>query len=286
MQGISIAKLLSTNGYIQVNKKLIKLFGLHEAILIGELCSEYVYYEEHNMLEDDMFYSTRNNIEENTGLNEHFQRKTFETLTQAGIVEISKKGMPAKNYYRINYDKLLTSLSTSASRDEEQVLHEMNLNNNIQTNINKKRSNSKELLQDFQFGKSKPKKDSLYTKCVTLIDSYDFSSWSDIRSLLLQYLNYRLQIKDKPLYVNMWKGMLNKLSEICNDDIELYRKVIQQSIERGYLAFYPVNTYSKTNNVRESIEQLPPSEAMTEDDYKELERITEERRKRGLRTKF
>lgn len=286
MQDISIAKLLSTNGYIQVNKELIKLFGLHEAILIGELCSEYIYYEEHNMLEDDMFYSTRNNIEENTGLNEHFQRKAFETLTQAGIVEISKKGMPAKNYYRINYDKLLTSLSTSASRDEEQVLHEMNLNNNIQTNINKKRSNSKELLQDFQFGKSKPKKDSLYTKCVTLIDSYDFSSWSDIRLLLLQYLNYRLQIKDKPLYANMWKGMLNKLSEICDDDIELYRKVIQQSIERGYLAFYPVNTYSKTNNVRESIEQLPPSEAMTEDDYKELERITEERRKRGLRTKF
>lgn len=162
---------------------------------------------------------------------------------------------------------------------------EILLNNTNNNNTNIKKSNSKELLQEFPFGKSKPKKDNLFTKCVTIIDSYDFSSSSDIRSLLIQYLNYRLQVKDKPLYVNMWKGMLNKLAEICDNDIELYRKVIQQSIERGYLAFYPVKNFN-SRNVRESIEQLQPSEAMTEEDYKELERVTEERRKRGLRTEF
>ena len=44
MNGIS--KLLSTDGFIQVNKTLIKKVGLHEAILIGELCAEYNYWEE------------------------------------------------------------------------------------------------------------------------------------------------------------------------------------------------------------------------------------------------
>ena len=44
----SISKLLSTDGYIQVNKALIKKIGLHEAIIIGELCSEYNYWEEQN----------------------------------------------------------------------------------------------------------------------------------------------------------------------------------------------------------------------------------------------
>lgn len=161
------------------------------------------------------------------------------------------------------------------------------LNNTI-NNTNNKKSNSKELLQnsEFQFGKSKPKKDNLFTKCVAIIDSYDFSSYPEIRALLIQYLNYRLQIKDKPLYANMWKGMLNKLCNICDDDTELYKAVIQQSIERGYLAFYPISSYSRNTNIRESIEQLPPSEAMTEDDYRELDRLTEERRKRGLRTEF
>lgn len=36
-------ELLATDGYIRVNKKLIKECGLYEAILIGELCGEYLY---------------------------------------------------------------------------------------------------------------------------------------------------------------------------------------------------------------------------------------------------
>ena len=66
MTGIS--KLLSIDGYIQVNKMLIKKLGLHEAIIIGELCAEYNYWEEQGKLDDDMFYSTRENIENNTFL--------------------------------------------------------------------------------------------------------------------------------------------------------------------------------------------------------------------------
>ena len=42
MDGIS--KLLSSDGFIVVNKNLIRELGLHEAIIIGELCSEYNYW--------------------------------------------------------------------------------------------------------------------------------------------------------------------------------------------------------------------------------------------------
>ena len=35
--------LLSNTGYIIVNKEIIKKIGLHESILLGELCSEYIY---------------------------------------------------------------------------------------------------------------------------------------------------------------------------------------------------------------------------------------------------
>ena len=40
-----IAELLSSDGYIITNKVLIKKFGLHSAVLIGELCAEYVYWK-------------------------------------------------------------------------------------------------------------------------------------------------------------------------------------------------------------------------------------------------
>ena len=244
MNGIS--KLLSTDGFIQVNKTLIKKVGLHEAILIGELCAEYNYWEERNLLEDGFFYSTRDNIEENTGLSEHYQRKALSHLYELGIILIEKRGLPAKNYYKIDFNILLSVIETSScQRCRQQDTESVQINNNKQEKqVNK--NTSKEVLQDFAFGSKKStKKPNLYIKCIQLIDSYDFSAWGNIRSMLLNYLNFRLSVKDKPLYINMWKGMLNKLANLCGDDIQKYEDVIQYSTERGYLSFYePSNNYS------------------------------------------
>lgn len=287
MNGIS--KLLSTDGYIQVNKALIKKLGLHESIMIGELCAEYNYWESQGKLDNDMFYSTRENIEENTGLSEHFQRKALATLKEQGIIEVTKRGIPAVNYYKINFDKLLTILSTSCSSRRQQETETVDLNNNKQTNIKNKESNSKELLQnsDFQFGKQKKsvKKDNLFTKCVSLIDSYDFAVWGNIRKLLIDYLNYRISVKDKPLYTNMWKGMLNKLAELGDDDVRLYEAIIKQSIERGYLSFYQLSTYSKNMAVQsESGSRHVPR--MTDEDYAEEERRLAELEAKGVQVRF
>ena len=287
MNGIS--KLLSTDGYIQVNKTLIKKLGLHEAILIGELCAEYNYWENVGKLEGGMFYSTRENIEENTGLSDHLQRQALKTLQSEGIITIIKKGLPAKNYYTINFAHLLSILETSSASNRRQLdVESVDLNNNKQTNISKKESNSKELLQnsDFQFGKtkSKPKKDNLFTKCVSLIDSYDFACWGNIRKLLIDYLNYRISVKDKPLYTNMWKGMLNKLCEMCDDNVDMYERVIKQSIERGYLSFYPVSSGSNTGIKSESGSRHVPR--MTEQDYAEEEQRLAELEAKGVQTRF
>lgn len=245
----AIAKLLSTDGFIQVNKTLIKKIGLHEAILVGELCAEYNYWDEQGKLEDGYFYSTRDNIEENTGLSEHYQRKALSHLCELGIILIEKKGLPAKNYYKIDFNNLLSVIETSScQRCRQQDAESVQINKNKQEKqVNK--NTSKEVLQNFSFGnKQKPKKDNLYTKCVQLIDSYDFSCWGHIREQLIDYLNFRLSVKDKPLYTNMWKGMLNKLANLCVDDISKYEQVIQYSLERGYLSFYEPSNYSSAKS--------------------------------------
>lgn len=162
--------------------------------------------------------------------------------------------------------------------------------NNIDNSTNNKKNNSKELLQksNFEFGKQKTNKQSLYIKCVSLIDSYDFSSWGNIRKLLIDYLQFRLSVKDKPLYFNMWKGILNKLSEMCDDNIMTYEAVIKQSIERGYLSFYPVNSYSKDYDIRvgKPWEEGVKSERYTEEELAELDALEKEREARGMRTRF
>ena len=95
-------ELLSNTGYIMVNKTLIKRIGLHEALMLGELCSEYSYWKSTGKLDEEgYFYSTRENIEENIGLSSFQQRKAMTTLKELGIIEEISKGLPAKNYYRI-----------------------------------------------------------------------------------------------------------------------------------------------------------------------------------------
>lgn len=100
-------KLLSNNGYIQTNKLLCRLLGVYEAILIGEFVAEYEYYESKGMLlEDDSFFSTIENVEHNTSLNEFTQRKAIKHLCEQGILKVKRKGIPAKRYIYINQKRL------------------------------------------------------------------------------------------------------------------------------------------------------------------------------------
>ena len=60
-------------------------------------------------------------------------------------------------------------------------------------------------------------------------------------------MDLRFEMRDKPLYANQWKGMLNKLDELHTNGFS-YEEVIKQSIERGYANFYPINSYSTKTN--------------------------------------
>ena len=285
MNGIS--KLLSTDGFIQVNKTLIKKAGLHEAILIGELCAEYNYWEERNLLEDDFFYSTRDNIEENTGLSEHYQRKALSTLYELGIILIEKRGLPAKNYYKINFDVLLSILEeSSCQRRRQQDTESVNLNNNKQTKIKEKEKNSsKEELhsQEFSFGKqSKPKKENLYTKCMNMIDAK--TTDATCRLLLRDWLSMLLEKyrgRGKVLYANVFKGKLNMLDKYDEKD---WTDIIRYNIQRGYEGFYPINDFSsKPTDIRKgkAWEEGLSCETYTEEEKREIERLTAEREARG-----
>ena len=75
-----LMSVLSSDGYIILNKYVMKALGLHEAILLGELCSEFVYWNKENRLQNGFFYSTRENIEKETTLSPHQQRQAITNL--------------------------------------------------------------------------------------------------------------------------------------------------------------------------------------------------------------
>lgn len=143
-------ELLSNTGYIMVNKTLIKKIGLHEALMLGELCSEYSYWKSTGKLDEEgYFFSTRENIEENIGLSSFQQRKAMTTLKELGIIEEITKGLPAKNYYRIVESKIAeimdnegvntkmsNNLTTGDKEIKQQDEKKFNTNKNNITRIN------------------------------------------------------------------------------------------------------------------------------------------------------
>lgn len=161
-----LASLLASSKYIIVNKDLIQILGLNEAIILGELCSEYSYWANINKLEDnEYFYSTRDNIQKNTGITPHFQRLAMKNLEEKGIIYTKKKGIPCKTYYKIDEVKVieylkkaqlfpensvvdemnvktLTEKTTSTQQEEQQDINDVDINNN--NNINNKKNNKEE----------------------------------------------------------------------------------------------------------------------------------------------
>lgn len=272
---MDIIGLLSTDGYIVVNKTLIKHFGANCAILIGELCAEHKYYESTGALNEyGEFFSTRANIEANTGLNEYAQRTAIEELKKADILSVTRRGIPAKNYYRINAEQLCNLFISSSLNFKEQDPENLNLNNNRYKNNKLKENNNtyfvsipaepvadckssqlnedynshgysedelkEELLQTKKSKKGNHK--NLYGKCVDEIHA--FTDNAELQESLINYLTMRLSVKDKPIRgVNQWKGMLKKLSALSGDTVS----IVNQSLEKGWLSFYEMSNSSGYN---------------------------------------
>lgn len=114
------------------------------------------------------------------------------------------------------------------------------LSNNIDTNTSSKKdtitinSNSNEFLGKIKSTKRK----SLYEKCSDQIS--EFTTNIGLQEVLHDYLKIRLQMKDKPLYLGTWQGMLKKLAKMDNQI-----DVVNTSIERGWASFFEQKSYSK-----------------------------------------
>ena len=129
--------LLSNTGYIIVNKEIIKKIGLHEAILLGELCSEYIYWKKKDETVNEFFYSTRENIEENTGLSAYQQRTAISNLVKKDIIVMKSEGMPLRTWYFINENKLQELLFDNIEEDTENEMEKSSSKDVIQQDVKK-----------------------------------------------------------------------------------------------------------------------------------------------------
>lgn len=131
-----------------------------------------------------MFFSTRENIENNTGLSEHKQRIAIKKLVEMKLISTKRMGVPCKNYYKINEIlKLCESTKTKLQKDiTNQVAKKSDNKNsknlissyenfeelddenlNINNNKNNKKNNNKEYSKN-TFYKNNDSNNSINTK--------------------------------------------------------------------------------------------------------------------------
>lgn len=145
---MNIYEMLSRDNYITVNKLIMRVLGISEAVLLSELCYRRQYLERQGALtEDGFFYATVDDIEEETTLSDYNQRKILDKLQQAGIVTVERRGLPAKRYICV-HEQALIYLMDFCTDDSKQVPEDFKdcilkisvLNNNNKSNNNKSRT--------------------------------------------------------------------------------------------------------------------------------------------------
>ena len=113
--------LLSSTAFLIVNKELAKQVGLKAAVLLADLISKEEYFISKGMT-DGWFFNTAKNIEDDTSLTSHQQRKAIKNLKDLGVIETKVVGIPAKQHFKIIENKLLSYLTTSCEESEQQVV--------------------------------------------------------------------------------------------------------------------------------------------------------------------
>ena len=100
------SKIFETT-YTIVNHDFVKKFDLVTAYWLCELMSWMQYLRKKNKInEDEWFYYDQSHIEKKIGISSQRQNRIIKKLKSIGIMDVKRKGVPPRNYYQINYEKL------------------------------------------------------------------------------------------------------------------------------------------------------------------------------------
>lgn len=271
-----LMSILSNDGYIILNKYVMKALGLHEAILLGELCSEYIYWYKEEKLQDGFFYSTRENIEKETTLSPFQQRQALKKLTEMGLVEILEKDMPKKTYYKVDEEKVYKFLletdlnltevkkfndktSNNLTSSDEKIKHKevekLDINNN---NINNNKKNNN-ILSNLITGETEQKEEMRYEEIFKQNIEYDIlvqdiknkeliKNITDIAVETLNTTKTKIYINSEPKSIEIVRSQLLKLNPM---HIQYVMNCLQQNTKdvKSIKSYILTSLYNAVNTM-------------------------------------
>lgn len=149
---MNILNFIAQDGFIMLNKSIIKKIGLHESIMLGAFASKQNY-------NDGWFYFTYEEIEEITTLSKHQASKAIDNLINFNILIDKREGVPCRRYFMLQVDELvnflsLKNLTTGSEKIKPLVVKKLNdiiISNNTYNKNTKDNTynNVKEIIDHF-----------------------------------------------------------------------------------------------------------------------------------------
>jgi len=210
-------------------------------------------------------------------IKESMLKKRISKLVDLGLIKsvtlMDDSGRGSKSYYTITeiFENLQNTETTT--RDKKlSVVERPGIKNYPSDNklTNKKLCNNK-LLHNYQ--NPKPKQ-SLWDKCITMIN--DFTDDEILRSYLVEFLKKCLENSKEanvPFYSNTFKGKLNNLKKL-SDDNYVQREIVLQTLDNGWNGFYALK--KDRQNLHDRIHESGAGENIPKGDKQALRKAIED----------
>lgn len=162
------------------------------------------------------------------------------------------------------------------TRQSSQIDEHNNIYNNTHTietiNIVSTPESDQEFLVQ-ETSQQKSKKKNLWESCY--FEICEFTEDIEVRDMLRDYLNMRLEVSNKKFGSKTFKGMLKKLRTLTDSKSECLQ-IIQQAIDRQYLTFYPIVQYNNKRGAK-NVETISQGDryAVSADEKEEMRRLAE-----------
>lgn len=220
---MDVLDLIASDNYITFNKTLAKEIGLEQALLYGALCGYHRYYK------GEEFFKEQEQLMEDTCLSEYLIRNATKKLCELGLISVEKKGLPAKNYYKLNLESLIKLLSTSGIKFDttRNLKNSTSINNSNSININNKKNNNKK------------EENSL------LLKFFEDNG-------VIEYINNWIEFKKEKRQTYKETGLNTLLKQLKKDFTDKGKnfliKKIEWSIANNYSGIYAPPNYKKPTN--------------------------------------
>jgi len=216
----TLLEYLSSDFWI-LNRSLVRKLGILSALWITHLIDKYQYFKKKDILDKEgYFYNIQHYIEKETTLNSYQQTKIISELKEKGIISIKRRGLPARNYYKINIYNLINFVKNEETCNLKiKGQEEENLGDKINTKENQTKEKDTSLFKEVSNDPSGRSNISIPLKKrkdldISIEGRNDRPTRESIDGPRRQgkYLSYGEASEGACMLVNHWNGLKNTVT--------------------------------------------------------------------------